>query len=275
MDHTMKEKQILIDYYSTISYAMDFECNKEYSEMERQIVRLIADIDGAAELADKCAEMVAGVEKIQTVQDITLVADDCAISPSCAFNIKSTFIRANNIPHLKAFDEELLALFAQSATNADQKSACRLWAFLNWLGLFGAADRDRALRAWEVLAACGDRFAIRALAYAYGKIGNEDEHSTWSAVGKLIGTALDSFEPMVILPHGSEENTRAVELADLILAAKEKNRGDSNTVDRAMAYYILHCDLPLDEKLNMIRAAQDFYPLVREHRKYKSSRFGF
>ncbi len=276
MNETVK-RQILLEYFDTVSYIMSYEWNDEFKKIAVGIIGLLADIYGVPDAAEECTEMTEKVANLQTVQDIALMAGD-EIASSVAFTVKASYITANDIRMQRIFDHGIAVMAVKRAAEEGERSACRLWACMNWLGSFPEADRRRAVEVWKTLAASCEISAVKALVYAYGVMGDTAERDMWAAVGEALENASRNFLPLV-LPDGNDRcGGRAVMLADLILAAAGRRNTSaeaSRNIDRAMAYYILYCDGLFEEKLARVSSQGSFYPLVWECRRFENSKFGF
>lgn len=254
MDNITKSV-MLTEYYETVSDMLGFRPNEETQALEESILRLIFDIFGCTDDNGEIRAAIESAQGLTTLSDVLLLTDD-EITPALA--VKIDILQKLKIQHLRAFDSAMFFIEIEDSALSGNKLSCKLFAALKWLGLVTEQDRKTALEIWKMLGVNGDEEAMLAVVYACDKLGETEERDKWKAAYVYLNDAERKFSPMVF----SDDDNSGVQLANLILASKNKIKKSDTSINRALAQYILYSGDSFTEKLGMVSEDLNFYTVL-------------
>ncbi len=270
----MTSRKITKLYYEVITMLLPYESTEVIGSIKENILSLICEIYDANEQKNDCLLEIESAEIIRVCSDGLLLENANKHSPNVAFDMKMDALTANRINAQKQFDIDLFKCSLEEAAFVGKKSACRLLAFLNWIGVDSFQDKGKAEKIFKELALNGDDLSLNALIYVYEKTGCEEEKQRWTRIRDMIYSSMENFVPIVKKADDIDEEE--FWLANIILVLKRLNfKKERCLVDRSMLYYLMNSNDAYITKLQTLCGDKTFYPIILKEEKLGEKQYGF
>ncbi len=272
-----REKLLIKEFYETTVPMLPFEKSDDSEKVLRRIFEFIAKIEDCEDAVGECWSAIENASDIQTVTEVDLISSSLEKDENyndAICNMKKEYVLRNQIRTVKAFDLDLVLMAAEERARLGEAEALKLLACVNWLGLGKEKSFDLATELWKTLAISGDGFSAKALAYAYGELGNKQESERWKRIFDLCDRAKSTFTPFV--KCSGSETPDVAETAELIMCVRGLlGRQKEPILNLPMLHYLLYGSDSVERKLENISVDQNYYLLHFTENKYGNKQFGF
>lgn len=164
----------------------------------------------------------------------------------------------------------------QANANAGEKSSCKLYAFLNWLGLVVPQNSKTAQNVWASLAMVGDWLSIKMLIYAHSQLNDVKEAAKWTHVYDILKTEHEMFSAVAAYSNYPQYTEDEVQIANLIMFLSLKNAAkNSYGIDRPMIHYVLNSKDDYKAKMDKLSGNTNFYIALHIEERFSSKKYGF
>lgn len=273
---TAKQKFLMKEYFCCQGNLTRYEWGENLKEFSHRLYELISEIHGEKPNVEECWQIIEKIGSIQSAADLKMVGTmkgRFSENEELVISLKADYIGEKDLGAVKKFDHDLV--FAEQRELADNgsESACKLWAYMNWL--LGTEKGQRtAIQWWEILGVSGDIPSMKALVYAYRIMGDEDNSGLWEEATWIMQGSEGIFTPLSINKGDKCLRKEAVELAQLILCIKNrKSKQEVRYVDKYMSHYALKSTDPIGEKIRKLTMETDFYMVLYEESIQKTRSF--
>lgn len=271
-----KTSSIIKEFYDIAAPLLAYESCERSVAIERNILVLLCGIQKNIDLIEDCWKCIEEAGCLQSCSDGVLLGTSASERYGVAFEIKMDVLSENKINKPKKFDETLFVDSLREMASAGKKNACKLLAYINWLGEIVPQNTEVALTIWKMLAAYGDWASIEALVYAYGSIGDEAQRDKWEHVLNILRSVYERFSPIALGSQFGEYSEEEVQLANLILFVKQKVASQRDqALNRQMLHYVLEGRDDYKTKMERLSAQTNYFFVLHQEDRYANKKFGF
>ena len=274
-------KKLMRLWFSNTARLLFWQRDRDLRDLEVQLMSLFLEICGKEDYLDACMDCLDETASASTVADCAMLKLSSGVlsrENACFFDMRADSLKHYKITELQSFDADILFLDTAQAIIDGDPGALRLGALLNWLHVAKEASEEAAIRYWTVLAYTGEQFAMEALAYAYGKQGNQEEAVLWRGVQEICQEADRRY--MITVPEELAQrfSDKVVSVAQVILAVRRRCADDNQELlPIPLLLYAIDSDDDVHTKLENLYAPPETYHtmLVRQNRgSHKIRGFG-
>lgn len=260
---------ILSEYYDTLADAIRYSGCKEKQNICDAVLDFLLDAFDMKSEEIFLKKAISEIAEINTKLDVELSSADFNKADCAAYLTKSKKIQKLNIERAAQFNADLFVNETMFGALVGNRSASKLWACMNWLGICGTVGKKTAIEIWKTLAVNCDKPVISVLIYAYRSLGMYDEAEKWSTVLRIINRADGCYNAVASGEIG--EPQECVELANYAMLVRNISAKSTkcNLVDRAMAAYVLYSRDGFEEKIKALSSPESKfeYLLVSEQNR--------
>lgn len=267
---------IIKEYYDIVSPFLAFKTCERIQETEKKILTLLCAVNRREDMAAQCWEMIGNAGCLQTFSDGALLASSDDTPGNVAYDIKMEALTSCRISQVRNFEEFTFRSDLYANANKGEKNACRLLAFLNWLGAIVPRNPRAAESIWASLAMAGDWLSIKMLVYEYAQLGEEKEAEKWEHILQILKTEYEAFSVIALCSNYPGCTEEEVQTANLILFISQKNAGSGGAViDRPMIHYVLNSRDDYQAKMEKLSGNTNYYLAMQLEDRFFHKKFGF
>lgn len=267
---------IIKEYYDIVSPVLAYMTCEKLVETERQILRLLCEVNGSEDSVEECWAMIDDAKCIQTFSDGALLASSDATKNNIAYDIKTDVLAKGKISKLKNFEEFTFVKDLQTDANAGKKSSCKLLAFLNWLGATVPKNVKTAQNIWSSLTMIGDQASIKMLIYSYSRSGDSEKAEKWTHIYDILQSENESFSAIAVYSAYPQYTEEEVQAANMIMFISQKYAvNEGAPIDRAMVHYALNSKADYQAKMDRLSRDANYYVALHFEDKFSDKKYGF
>ena len=267
---------IVKEFYNVIAYLLKYGCAEETIKIEKSILNLICKIHDKEDRIEEIWDWIERARVLELCSDENLLQASAVFDHTAALTLKLETLQTYRIHRLKFFHPVLFANDVKDAADLGDPYACKLLAYLSWLGVIVSENQQVALKIWSALAANGDREAILSLIFAYDSVDRLQEADKWRNILEILNTEYDSFSPVALFSKHKNRSAEEVQFANLIMFIKQKNANrEDKFINRPMLYYVLESNENAECKMERICSETNYYSLMKLEDQYSGKKFGF
>ncbi len=269
-----KTSVIIKEFFNIISPFLTFTADERIAEIEKNILFLLCESKDSGELFEECKALIDETVCLQSFSDANLLLATDASRKNIAYDTKMNVLSACKINTLKSFDEVSFTEELKNAAAVGNKNACKLLAFLSWLGIITPQNRTTAQNIWSTLAMSGDIPSIEMLIYSFEKTNQTDSLKKWSNIHQILKNELESFSAVALYSTYPEYTEEEIQTANIIMFIHQAYAAKEN-IYRPMLYYVLNSKDDYDTKMNRLSAETNFYIALHNEDKLQKKHCGF
>ena len=274
MEHTYTN--IIREFYQSIAFLLRYDGNEETVKAEKEILKLLCEIHHCQTSTDEIWEHIELARNLQLCSDEALLETMSPFVSDVAITLKLEVLQTHQIDRTKKFNPVIFTSELKEAADLGSKDACKLLAYLDWLGYITSENKQVAIKIWSALAANGDWEAISALVYAYDQNGNVKESGKWRNILMILKSEYESFSSVALSSKYKSCSAEEVQFANLIMFIRQKNAGKSvQSMDRPMIHYVLESKDNFEYKMERIASDTNYYLVMKMEDRYAGKKFGF
>lgn len=267
---------IIKEYYDIVSPILAFMTCEKIVETEKQILRLLCDVNDCGDSVEECWAMIDDAKCIQTFSDGALFASSDVTKNNVAYDIKTDVLAKGKVSKVRNFEEFTFIKDLQTDANAGKKSPCKLLAFLNWLGAIVPKNAKTAQNIWSSLAMTGDRVSIKMLIYTYARSGESEKAEKWTHIYDILQSENESFSAIAVYSAYPQYTEEEVQTANLIMFVSQKYAvNEGAVIDRPMVHYALNSKDDYQAKMDKLSMGANYYIALHMEDKFFDKKYGF
>jgi hypothetical protein len=267
---------IIKEFYKVIAYLLKYECDEETIKIEKAILDLLCEIHCVQDKKEDIWRWIESARDLQLCTDENLLQMISVFNHTVAVSLKLEALQTHRIDRLKSFHPVLFSNDIQEGADLGDHYACKLWAYLSWLGIVLPENKQKALKLWAMLATNGDRESISMLCFAYDEVGRLQEADKWRNILNILNEEYESFSSVALSSKYKDFSAEEVQFANLIMLIKQKNANRrSEFMDRPMLCYVLESEADMEYKMECISSDANYYSLMKLEDRYSGKKFGF
>ena len=269
-----KTSVIIKEFFNIISPFLTFTADERIAEIEKNILFLLCESKDSGELFEECKALIDETVCLQSYSDGNLLLATDSSRKNIACDIKMNILAACKISTQQSFDEVSFTDELKHAAIIGNKNACKLLAFMNWLGLITPENQSTAQNIWATLAMSGDIPSIEMLIYSFEKTGNTDSLRKWQNINHILQNEYESFSAVALYSSYPDYKEEEIQTANLIMFISQAYAAKEN-IYRPMLYYVLNSKDDYDTKMNRLSAETNFYIALHNEDKLQKKHCGF
>ena len=259
-------------WFTNTSRLLFWQRDNYLRDLEVRLMNLFLEICGEENYHDACMECLDVTASAQTVADCAMLKlSNSVLTRDNAgfFDMRADSLKHYGINELQTFDADILCMDTDQAIIDGDPGALRLGALLHWLRIGDESNPDAALRYWTVWHIPENFFAMKALAYGYGKQGKREESALWDAIHEICWEADRRYTISVSEDLFERFGDEAGSTAQVILAVRRRCADDNQELlPIPLLLYAIDSDDDVNTKLQNLYAPPETYHtmLVRQSR---------
>lgn len=268
------EMTVLKELYNTEILLLMYERDEQAARIERMLFDLLCEIFGL----DETAELWMSVQEagsLQTSLDESFLKTVPGLKENPSAIWKMGVLLKQNIQQTLPFNPTVIAEEIVGQAEVGQRSICKLFAALSWLGVILPENQSAAVETWTMLAFDGDCEAVRALAYAYDRLGNAEEADKWRRILHILDAEQAVFSSVALPSHYKDYTSEQLNMVNLIMFMRQMNSAEDKPLNRPMLRYLRESHEPYEKKMWRLSVSTDFSRLLREEEQSEERKFGF
>lgn len=267
---------IIKEFYSAIAFLLKYNSDHQTMNMEKDILDLICRVHNCQEEKKQLWNYIDAARCLQICSDETLLQTLSPLDSNIALSLKMEVLQSHRIERIKVFNSVIFANELKESADLGDKDACKLLAYLYWLGSILPENRQVALKIWSALAANGDWEAISVLVYAYEQNDNMQESKKWKNILNILRCEYESFSPVALSSKYANCSAEELQFANLIMFIRQKNaKKELKSIDRPMIHYVLESKENYEYKMERLASDTNYYLIMRMEDQYLGKKFGF
>lgn len=272
---TLRTK-IIKEFYSAVSFLLRYNGDHQTMNMEEDILDLICRVHNCCEEKERLWNYIDAARSLQLCSDEALLQTLPSFEPNIALPLKMEALQSRCVERIKVFNSVIFANELKESADLGDKDACKLLAYLYWLGTVLPENKQVALKIWSALAINGDWEAIYILIYAYEQNDNIQESNKWKNILNILRCEYESFSPVALPSKYADYSAEELQFANLIMFIRQKNtHEDIRLIDRPMIHYVLESKDNYEYKMARLASKTNYYMVMRIEDQYYGKKFGF
>lgn len=268
------EMTVLKELYNTEILLLMYERDEQAARIERMLFDMLCEIFGLREKAELW-KTVQEAGSLQTSLDESFLKTVPSLKENPSAIWKMGVLLTQKIRQTLPFNPAVIAEEVVARAEQGQRSACKLFAALSWLGVILPGNQAAAVETWTVLSFDGDCEAVRALVYAHERLGNAEEADKWRRILHILDAEQAVFSSVALPSHYKDYTSEQLNTVNLILFMRQKNATEDKPLNRPMLRYLQESREPYEKKMWRLSVPTDFSKLLREEEQSEERKFGF
>lgn len=270
-----KTSIILKEYYQIVSPMLVFAPCGDTDQVSRRVLEMLCDMQSCKAEKEECWAMIEEAKCLRSCADGALLSTE--LSPkSIAYDIKMGVLAVCKVIRVRQFDAPIFVEELREEADAGNKNACKLLAFLNWLGIWMPVNRETAINIWSMLTVSGDRTALEMLIYAYGQLERTEELKKYRNIRDILQKEYASFSAIALYSNYPMYSEEEVQMANMILyISRQSIAKGTATMDRPMLYYALRSEDDYQTKMQMLSGETNYFLAMHNEDGLSRKRIGF